>query len=146
MALVSDKPDNLEQFPIIEAAKVKIVGGMSEFALEDPPDVGEKRTYIVETVCKKQHLDKIDGEHRMVCDMEQTSIYEQGKVPIVDEAQPMLFDEAMAAEDIDEDTEDGEDLPPDEAMFADADEPKRAFDPEQRLDGHGPKLFSASDA
>lgn len=141
MGLVTDNPGDLEPQPLIEAAKVKIVGGMSEYALEDPPKYGEHRTYIVKAWCKKQHLDKVDGEDRMVVDMHQISIYEQGKVPIVDEAQPMLFDEAMAAEADDEGQAD-------EIVDAEVDfgEPKRAFDPEQRLDGHGPKLFSASDA
>ncbi|WP_207842586.1 hypothetical protein [Williamsia soli] len=81
--------------PLIEApraAKVKIVGGMSEYALEDPPEYGEERTYIVKAWCKKVHLDEVDGEPRMVVDMLQTSIYERGKVPIVDEPQPGLFD------------------------------------------------------
>ncbi|WP_152538118.1 hypothetical protein [Williamsia sp. D3] len=65
---------------------------MSEYALDDPPEYGEYRTYVVKAWCKKVHLDQVDGEPRMVVDMCQVSMYEQGKVPIVDEKQPGLFD------------------------------------------------------
>lgn len=99
MALITETPDDIpsaQTQPLIAAAKVKIVGGMSEYALENPPAVGESRTYIVKGVCKKHHMDKVDGEDRLVVDIEQTSIYERGKVPIVDEQQPALFGESEA--------------------------------------------------
>ncbi|MCF8605128.1 hypothetical protein L5I01_17375 [Gordonia sp. HY442] len=75
-------------------ARVKIVGGMSEYPLQDPPRIGEPRAYIVKAFCKKHEYDEVDGERRLVVTMEHTSIYEKGKVPIVDEknGEPGLFD------------------------------------------------------
>ena len=96
MALITETPDKLptaQTQPLIPAAKVKIVGGMSQYALENPPEVGDERTYIVKGICKKHHIDRVDGEDRLVVDIEHTSIYERGKVPIVDE-QPALFGES----------------------------------------------------
>ena len=135
MGHITEAPENLPKAerPLIEApraAKVKIVGGMSEYALEDPPEYGEERTYIVKAWCKKVHLDEVDGEPRMVVDMLQTSIYERGKVPIVDERQPGLFDadDEKEAEGETSDAADEPELPEDEqpngeerkaAMFSD---------------------------
>lgn len=139
MALITDMPDNLTQEPLIEAAFIKF-SGTSNGTLDDPPALDEERTYVVKAICKAQHKDRrADNEDRLTVTMGITAVWEQGKVPIVDEAQPSLFDDAMAAEGDDEGDED-------ESGDGGYSEPKRAFDPEQRLDGHGPKLFSASDA
>jgi len=97
MALVNTPPDNLAQAiqePLIEAARVKITGGLSDSALGDPPELEESRTYIVKARCVDRHYKIIDGEKRLICYMAQESIYERGKVPIVDENQPGLFDAA----------------------------------------------------
>lgn len=102
-------PDDIPKAnaPIFEdepsTAKVKIIGGMSEHALQNPPRIGEKRVYWVEAFCKKHELDHVDGETRLVCVMEHSSIYEKGKVPIVDEkrGEPGLFDDHDEMETID---------------------------------------------
>lgn len=107
MGHITEAPEDLavsNPQPLVGAAKVKITGGMSDTALDNPPEYGEYRTYIVKAWCKKVHLDQVDGEPRMVVDMCQVSIYEKGKVPIVDEPQPGLFD----ADDQDAKSEGGE--------------------------------------
>ncbi len=61
--------------------------------LDNPPERREERTYVVKAVCKGYDIrDRADGEERVVAVMEIQSCYEQGKVPIVDEKQPSLFD------------------------------------------------------
>lgn len=100
MALISDReaPKGItlaNPEPLFEAAKVKIVGGMSAYALDNPPAIGEERTYIVKARCKKHETDRVDGEDRLIVQMEHLSIYERGRVPIVDE-QPALFGESDA--------------------------------------------------
>lgn len=93
--------------PLFEAAKVKIVGGMSEYALDNPPAIGEERTYIVKARCKKHETDRVDGEDRLIVQMEHTSIYERGHVPIVDE-QPALFGESDAERETATPTDEGD--------------------------------------
>jgi hypothetical protein len=103
--LVTDKPedtpstnalDNPNKRPIqgalIEAAWVKFAG-TSHIALEDPPELDEGRTYIVKATCRKVETTlRKDNEERHAVVMEIDTIYEQGKVPIVDEKQPSLFE------------------------------------------------------
>lgn len=106
MALVTEQPDDTPStitepprqskaltLPSFDSAKIKITGGMSDESLDNPPDRDDKRTYVVETVCVDHEIKNIDGEPRLVCSMQQTSIYERGRVPIVDEGRPKaLFD------------------------------------------------------
>ncbi len=93
--------------PLFEAAKVKIVGGMSEYALDNPPAIGEERTYIVKARCKKHETDRVDGEDRLIVQMEHLSIYERGNVPIVDE-QPALFGESDTEREAESPSDDGD--------------------------------------
>lgn len=93
------------QGALIEAAFVRFTGGSGE-ALGDPPAKNEQRTYIVKATCIK-HIDEIrkDSEDRLTCVMEIDSLYEKGKVPIVDENQGSLYsedDEEAGAEEGDD--------------------------------------------
>lgn len=106
--LVTDKPEGvpstnaLDKQPIqgalIEAAFVKFAG-TSASALDDPPELDEARTYIVKATCTAVHHElRRDNEERITITMAIDSLYEQGKVPIVDEQQGSLY----AIEDEDE--------------------------------------------
>lgn len=97
MGLITDK-EMPEQEPLIEAARIRFKG-MSKDGLEDPPALDVERTYIVKAICAEhQHKRMKDGEVRLVATMEVLDIWERGKQPIVDEAQPMLFEDAMRLE------------------------------------------------
>lgn len=97
MALIQDQPENLPttnalaQGALIEEAFVRFSGGSGK-ALGDPPAKNEQRTYIVKATCTK-HIDEIrkDSEDRLTVVMDIDSLYEQGKVPIVDENQGSLY-------------------------------------------------------
>lgn len=102
--LVTDQPENLPssndldkldlptQGALIEAAWVRF-NGTSAVALEDPPEPGEGRVYIVKATCVKTETAlRKDNEERHTVTMEIDSCYEHGKVPIVDENQGALFD------------------------------------------------------
>lgn len=112
MALVTGQPENLPttnalaQGALIEEAFIKFSGGSGK-ALGDPPTKGESRTYIVKATCTKI-LDEVrkDNEDRLTITMDIDSLYEQGKVPIVDENQGSLY----AVDDEDDDSgEEGDD-------------------------------------
>lgn len=93
------------QGALIEEAFIRFLGG-SAAALGDPPGKGEQRTYIVKATCTK-HIDEIRKEaDRLTCVMEIDSLYERGKVPIVDENQEPLFPAQPDDEDGDEDVVD----------------------------------------
>lgn len=103
MGMIKDQPEALPstdalnptpgvQGALIESAWVKFAG-TSHIALEDPPELDEPRTYIVKATCKKVETTlRKDNEERHAVVMEIDSIYERGKVPIVDDKQPTLFD------------------------------------------------------
>ena len=135
------EPVHIED-PEASSYRVMLAGGMSKDALPDPPKRGESKTYIVKATCSEARIKKVNGSDRLVCVMDMEMVYEQGKVPIVDDAQPMLFDDAMAAEAAERDDDQGDNDTEADGV-GEFSEPTRAFDPEQRLDGHGPKLFSA---
>lgn len=81
------------QGALIEAAFVKFAGSSAD-VLEDPPGLDEARTYIVQAKCKKVETTlRADHEERLTVTMEILSCYEKGKVPIVDEPQPSLFED-----------------------------------------------------
>lgn len=113
MALVTGQPENLPttnalaQGALIEEAFVRFLGG-SHAALGNPPAKGEQRTYIVKATCSK-HIDELrkDSEDRLTVVMDIDSLYEQGKVPIVDENQGSLY--AVGDTEDAEDTEGGGD-------------------------------------
>lgn len=104
MALVTDKEAPADvpstdtykqpvQGALIDAAFVKFAG-TSGGELEDPPTLDEVRTYVVQSKCKKIETTlRADHEERLTVTMEILSCFEQGKVPIVDEPQPSLFED-----------------------------------------------------
>jgi hypothetical protein len=83
--------------------------GQSPAALDEPPEVGEVRTYIVRARCTGEHgpIERKDGEMRYTRTMQIQWCHEQGKKPPADGNQPGLFDHGD--EDQDGDVEqDGE--------------------------------------
>jgi hypothetical protein len=71
--------------------------GQSPCAIENPPAVGEVRTYIVRARCTAEHgpIERKDGEMRYTRTMAAQLVWEQGtpQPPDPDEEQPALFDE-----------------------------------------------------
>ncbi|UVF60336.1 hypothetical protein SEA_MURP_62 [Gordonia phage Murp] len=98
MALATEPPpelprttDDPTQKDLGEGEYIKIrVDGLK---LPNPPAKNESVTLIVKGTCREIH-DKTmkDGEDRLVHYIDADSIYERGKVPIVDEAPKGLFD------------------------------------------------------
>lgn len=106
--------------------------GSSPGTLEDPPEVGDIRTYIVRARCTAEHgpIERKDGELRYTRTLSIISCWEQGKPkpPDPDEEQPALFGE------------DGE-VPADDADVGDDQD---AADAEEDGDGdYGRPAFSA---
>ena len=128
--------------PGAESYRALIQGGMSPDALSNPPQRGEWRTYVIKAKCIEHRYKTVNDADRLVCVMEHEWIYEQGKVPIVDEHanQPQLDYESGADGEYSEEFGTGKpvdagapDLPDSELI-------------EQRADGRGPKLFSAAES
>lgn len=108
--------------------------GSSPGTLEDPPEVGDIRTYIVRARCTAEHgpIERKDGELRYTRTLSIISCWEQGKPkpPDPDEEQPALFGE------------DGE-VPADDADDHDGDD-QDAADAEEDVEGdYGRPAFSA---
>lgn len=90
------------QIPAIESTFVKFTGTSGEL-LDNPPEQDEARTYVVRAICTGYDIrTRADGERRVVAVMDIESCYEQGRVPIVDENQPGLFDHGDEDGDDDE--------------------------------------------
>jgi hypothetical protein len=70
--------------------------GQSPCAIEDPPAVGEVRTFIVRARCTAEHgpIERKDGEMRYTRTLSPQLVWEQGKPkpPDPEEDQPGLFD------------------------------------------------------
>ncbi|QKO02379.1 hypothetical protein SEA_BLINGBLING_58 [Gordonia phage BlingBling] len=96
MALASEPPPELPSTtagldPDSDGQYIKIrVNGLK---LDNPPAKGEAVTLIVKGTCHEIH-DKTmkDGEDKVVHYIDADSVYERGKVPIVDEGPKGLFD------------------------------------------------------
>ncbi|UVK59001.1 hypothetical protein SEA_KAPPAFARMDELTA_63 [Gordonia phage KappaFarmDelta] len=78
-------PDNSDG----QYIKIRVNG----LKLDNPPSKGEAVTLIVKGTCHEIH-DKTmkDGEDKVVHYIDAESVYERGKVPIVDEGPKGLFD------------------------------------------------------
>jgi len=105
MSLITDKPENLpsgndlDSIPddLLETPPAYLSFGGSPAALDDPPCVGEVRTYIVKARCTGEHgpIERKDGEMRYTRTLSIIAAWESGKrPPPVDEPQPGLFDAA----------------------------------------------------
>lgn len=113
MALITETPDDLpEASPELdpqydEKPPAFLSFGRSRAELEDPPERGEIRTYIVRVRCKGIHEnERLDGEIRHSRSLQIISCWEEGKPkpPDADNEQPGLFDHG----DDDETSQDGE--------------------------------------
>lgn len=104
-----------------ETPSAYLTFGSSPGALEDPPEIGEIRTYLVKARCTEEHgpIERKDGEMRYKRTLVILSCWEQGKPkpPDPDEDQPALFGEdgEVPADEDDEDQE-GADEDPDEPL------------------------------
>lgn len=119
---------NVNDPDAVETPSAYLTFGSSPGTLEDPPEVGEIRTFIVKTRCTAEHgpIERKDGELRYTRTLSIISCWEQGKPkpPDPDEEQPALFGEdgeVSAEADDDEDPEHDED---------EADEPAGELDDE----------------
>jgi len=105
MALVTDKPDgmpsgnDLDRVEIVDHTGIPpayLRFGTSPAALDDPPAIGDVRTYIVLARCTEEHgpIERRDGELRYMRTLVVQACWESGKPPppATDEAQPALFD------------------------------------------------------
>ncbi|MGV0627181.1 hypothetical protein [Mycolicibacter minnesotensis] len=116
MSLVTDKPDGLHSGNDLDyvidpddndAEPAYLSFGSTPAAMSNPPEVGEKRTYIVRVECTGQSESvRTDGEHRYGRKLSILWAVEKGKAepPDPDADQPSLFDDEH-----DEDGEDGAD-------------------------------------
>jgi hypothetical protein len=103
--LITDKPQDIPSGNALDDIDVPddtvqpayLNFGQSPCAIEDPPAVGEVRTYIVRARCTAEHgpIERKDGEMRYTRTMSPQLVWEQGKPqpPDPDEAQPGLFDD-----------------------------------------------------
>lgn len=117
---------------VFTEAKIKFVGGMSEFAIPDPPRRGSLRTYVVKAQCTRYLIDEKGEEPRLILEMQHYVVYDRDQGPLndrqrvespeelaeldrkaaeaadpdadvdVDESQPGLFDDAPTEGDEDE--------------------------------------------
>lgn len=103
--LVTDKPDDLpstnalDDIPddILSVPAAYLSFGSTPCAMDEPPAVGEVRTYIVRARCTAEHgpIERKDGEMRYTRTLTIQAAWEAGKQPpSTDEDQPGLFDEA----------------------------------------------------
>jgi hypothetical protein len=96
--------------------------GSSPCALDNPPEVGEVRTYIVRARCTEEHgpIERKDGEMRFARTLTIQACWQQGqKEPVADDGQGSLFSANGQVEDDgegdpDEDAADAEDQAGDE--------------------------------
>lgn len=85
-------PADTEQEPIegLEACRVKFAG-MSLNELGNPPDIDDRMTFVVETVCTGRGVERMkDGELRRTARMEVLTLEPQGG-PVKPSAAPNLF-------------------------------------------------------
>ena len=130
MALITDKPENVPTTnalddiadDLLDKPPAYLAFGLSPAALEDPPAVGEIRTYIVRTRCIGEHgpIERKDGDMRYTRSLSIQACWESGKKPPeTADDQGALFDEDGQPVD-----EDGQpvDEDQDEDGFNDGDE------------------------
>lgn len=126
MALITDKPQGLpsgnalDDIPddILSAPAAYLSFGSSPNAMDEPPELGDIKTYIVRAKCVGQSCsERQDGELRYGRRLSIVGCWEAGKQPpSTDEDQPGLFDEAgdpnpdaLDDEDQDQDEDEGGD-------------------------------------
>lgn len=135
MSLITEKPEglassnDLDSIPddLLDIPAAYLAFGSTPCAMDEPPAVGEVRTYIVRARCTAEHgpIERKDGEMRYTRTLTIQAAWESGKQPPnTDENQPGLFDEAG---DVNPDALDDEDQG-DEAPADDGD--LNEFDPE----------------
>lgn len=124
MALITDPPvdlpttNALDDIPddLLDTPAAYLAFGSTPCAMDEPPAVGEVRTYIVRARCTAEHgpIERKDGEMRYTRTLTIQAAWESGKQPPnTDENQPGLFDEAgdVNPDAVDDDEhQDGEDL------------------------------------
>lgn len=110
MTLITEKPEGLKSSNDLDNIDLVDDGtppaylnfGSSPCAIEDPPAVGEVRTYIVRARCTGEHgpIERKDGEMRYTRTLSAQLVWEQGKPkpPDPSEDQPGLYDEPDDAE------------------------------------------------
>lgn len=69
---------------VFTEAKIKIVGGMSESAIPDPPRRGRCRTYVVKAQCVRYIIDEKAEEPRLILEMEHYVVYDRDQGPLND--------------------------------------------------------------
>ncbi|EFG75271.1 hypothetical protein HMPREF0591_4834 [Mycobacterium parascrofulaceum ATCC BAA-614] len=125
MALITDPPidlpttNALDDIPddLLDTPAAYLAFGSTPCAMDEPPAVGEVRTYIVRARCTAEHgpIERKDGEMRYTRTLTIQACWEAGKQPPnTDDNQPGLFDEAgdvnpEAVDDEHQDDEDAED-------------------------------------
>lgn len=103
MTLITEKPEgikssnDLDDIPddLLETPAAYLRFGSSPSAMENPPEVGEVRTYVVRARCTGIHgpVERKDGEMRYGRDLLIQACWESGKQPPnTDDAQPAMFD------------------------------------------------------
>jgi len=91
MSLITDKPENLssgndlDSIPddLLETSPAYLSFGGSPAALDDPPCVGDVRTYIMKARCTAEHgpIERKDGEMRYTRTLSIIAAWESGKRP-----------------------------------------------------------------
>lgn len=69
---------------VFTEAKIKIVGGMSEYPIPDPPRRGQCRTYVVKAECKRYIIDTKGEEPRLIIEVEHYVVYDRDQGPLND--------------------------------------------------------------
>lgn len=69
---------------VFTEAKIKIVGGMSEYAIPDPPRRGQCRTYVVKAESKRYLVDTKGEEPRLIIEVEHYVVYDRDQGPLND--------------------------------------------------------------
>lgn len=105
MSLITEKPEGLassnalDNIPddLLDTPAAYLAFGSTPCAMDEPPAVGEVRTYIVRARCTAEHgpIERKDGEMRYTRTLTIQAAWESGKQPPnTDDQQPGLFDEA----------------------------------------------------
>lgn len=105
MALITEQPQDLpttnalDDIPddLLDTPAAYLTFGSTPCAMEEPPAVGDVRTFIVRARCTAEHgpIERKDGEMRYTRTLQIQAAWEAGKQPPnTDEDQPGLFDEA----------------------------------------------------
>ncbi|WP_344351215.1 hypothetical protein, partial [Catellatospora coxensis] len=69
---------------VFTEAKIKFVGGMSEFAIPGPPRRGSLRTYVVKAQCTRYLIDEKGEEPRLIIEMQHFVVYDRDQGPLND--------------------------------------------------------------